>query len=60
MTQKEQELYEAGWHLYRTFPRWKIFWRRNADEYHHYWHCLGMDFLTLFKNGRTAKGYINP
>ena len=60
MKYTEAELYESGWKCYRVFPRWKVFYRKNVEARHDYWNCLGMDFITLFRNGRAARGHYAP
>jgi len=59
-SERIDELRKCGWSLYRVFPRWKVYARRNKDEYHHYFNGNGLDFVTVFKNGRMAQGHINP
>jgi hypothetical protein len=52
------ELLLSGWKHYERFPRWDVYSRRNKDNYN-YRYGLGLDFVTVFKNGRTARGYYN-
>jgi len=54
-----EQLLEAGWHLYRQLPRWKVFYRRNK-ELQELFGGAGLEYITVFRNGRTAKGYYNP
>jgi hypothetical protein len=52
-----EELALSGRHIYRIFPRWKVFARKSRTGYQNF---LGLDFVTVFSNGRTAAGHINP
>jgi len=60
MTQSERidSLSRAGWRPYRTFPRWRVF-ARKTQEKHLQFNPQGLEFITVFKNGRTASGFIN-
>jgi len=61
MNQSEQidDLKRNGWRLYQVYPRWKIFSRKTKDI-HLQFNPMGLEFITVFRNGRTAKGHINP
>lgn len=59
MTQAERidTLIAEGWSIYQYFPRWVVMSRRNAEETHYYFYGFGYEFITVFKNARTAKGF---
>jgi len=54
-------LRKAGWTLYRVFDRWTIYSKkREGEDFYDYINGIGYDFMTVFKNGRKAKGFVNP
>ena len=54
MNQSEtiSNLVMSGWNLHATFPRWKVFSRRNAEETHHY-------FCGFLKMAGLQRGIIH-
>jgi len=62
MNQSERvdDLLRNGWKLYRTFPKWQVFSRRNGELSHYYFAGFNVNFITVFRNGRTARGIIIP
>ena len=54
------ELLQCGWSHHQTFPRWEVFCKHRPGCEHYYNNPAGLIYITVFRNGRTAKGHINP
>ena len=55
----QSDLEQGGWKLYPIFPRWKVFYKKRA-EHPRCTDVYNFNFLTLFRNGRTARGHYAP
>ena len=63
MNQAERidDLRKQGWNFWRRYANgWAVLSRRNPDELHFYFNPVGLDFQTVFKQGRVATGIIQP
>jgi hypothetical protein len=60
--EKIEELMASGWKVFENFKKrgWTVFYKKNNDVFHYYFNPHGNDYLTVFKNGRSAEGYFRP